>query len=105
MLQTFSFQSMFRDIRPSDVQKIARRQVCCVTGKQIKPEDWLAIVVDGGTRKFCLSDCVNGRRACVPTRELVETMVPGFSNLKLKTVDRYSSGTRKKSGTNVMAGL
>ena len=105
MLQTFSFQSMFRDIRPSDVQKIARRQVCCVTGKPIKPEDWLAIVVDRGIWKFCSSDCVNGRQTCVPTRELVEKIVPGFSKLKLKVANRYSLGTRKKSGTNAMVGV
>lgn len=96
MLQTFSLQSMFRDLRPTDVANIARQIRCCATGQSVKPSEWYAIVKDGGQLNFCLPDHVNGRQTLVPTRELVERITPGFGKLELTVIDRYALSTTKR---------
>ena len=107
MLQTFCFQTMFRDIRQADVKKMASQVVCCATGQRVSHEEWLAIVKDGGQMKFCLPDHVNGRPACIPTRELVEKITPGFRDLKLTLIDRYAvpTTTRKRRSAKKVSGF
>jgi hypothetical protein len=103
MVQQFSFQSMFRDVREADVKKMARRVVCCISGQPVKHTTWLAVVNIKGKLGICLPECVNGCRALVPYRELVETLVPDLSAMKLTVVHRYATVTQKRKRTNVAA--
>lgn len=95
MLQTFSFQSMFRGVHPTDVKKMASNVTCCATGQQVDHMTWLVIVKDGGQMKFCLPEHVNGRTTLVPSREVVERITPGFAQMDLTLLDRYATSVRK----------
>ena len=89
-IQTFCFGSMFRDISPAGVRRMAKKVRCCETGARVDENTWLAIVKRKGGHQFCLPEHANGH-TCVPTRELVEAMVPGFGNLHLTVLERYST--------------
>lgn len=106
MLQTFSFQSMFRrDISSSDVKRMCKEVTCCVSGKPVKHDTWVAIVRNKGKWSFCLPEHVKGHETCVPTREMVETLVPGISAMNLTVVHRYSTGVRKRNRTKAIVGV
>ncbi|KKT93580.1 MAG: hypothetical protein UW94_C0005G0065 [Parcubacteria group bacterium GW2011_GWA2_45_14] len=105
-LHEFSFRSMFgRDISDGDVRRMCKGMTCCLSGKQIKHDTWLAIVRKRGKLCVCLPEHVNGHETCVPTREMVEKLVPGLSSMNLTVLDRYSTGTRKRKRAKAVAGV
>lgn len=104
MLHEFSFRSMFgRDISEGDVRRMCKGMTCCLSGKQIKHDTWLAIVRHRGKMGICLPEYVNGHETCVPTRETVEQLIPGLSSMKFKVLDRYAIGARKRKRTEASA--
>lgn len=106
MLHTFSFQSMFgRDFGAGGVKRMCKGVKCCLSGEPVRHNTWLAIVRTDGKWGFCLPEHVNGQNTCVPTRKVVETLVPGLSSMKFTVPHRFSTGARKRKRTNAAAGV